>query len=270
MGEGNENVIRERDLWRQRYLWETRRKPQIKSLLKVDHGQYMAIESVCHSCEHVYKTIHSEQKNKRSVMQEALESVIRLYDHHCGSCTKSYKKPMPGEDNGTFTVTEDIMDEHHGRQLAFYIREFLRNQSSHEGWLETTTDNVSVKVLFNDENDFTRATFASSTYVDSSQQTGEINIFIKASRVIRALIRGIDLAYETYLDSTHSSYYRHKYSPATCGCSFKMLQNAFDLFEFDVEKDTRRKSRNCVQLSASSDVRVISIYSGLSRSEEKD
>ncbi|MDE2852534.1 MAG: hypothetical protein OXN88_00030 [Chloroflexota bacterium] len=264
MGERNASVIKERDLWRNRYLWETRRKRPIESLLQVEDGQYMAIESLCHSCEHLYSKIYPEQIGQGSVMQKALESVIRLYDHHHGAFLKYTEQTQADDDSQTFTIIDDVMDEHHGRQLAFYIREFLINRSKHESFLETTTENVTIRVLFNDEKGPSSATFTSTTTVNQPEQTGEINLYLKASRVIRALIRGIDLAYETYLDSSHPDQYKRKFSPATCSCSYQRPRNAINLLDLNNDKDKASEAHGCVRLSATLHSRVIAAYGGLS------
>ena len=68
---------------RMKAIWERRRKPHIEYLMSTKNGHYMALESICHSCEHAYKVIEKAKRGDEvtgDVMQHALEGILRVQD----------------------------------------------------------------------------------------------------------------------------------------------------------------------------------------------
>ncbi len=61
-----------------RHIWETQVKPHVQDLMGKEDGHYAAMVLVAHGCEHALKAIHNPKE--RNVMQESLESVLRLHD----------------------------------------------------------------------------------------------------------------------------------------------------------------------------------------------
>ena len=68
---------------RMKAIWERRRKPHIEYLMSTKNGHYMALESICHCCEHAYKVIEEAKLGDEvtgDVMQHALEAILRVHD----------------------------------------------------------------------------------------------------------------------------------------------------------------------------------------------
>ena len=211
-------------------VWEQRRKPHIEYLMSTKNGHYMALESVCHSCEHAYKVIKKGafgEEVSGDVMQFALEAILRVHDF-----TKS---ALRGD---SYKVDEKPF---WGRRLAREIREFLLNPLKHNGalpkWIEFTNNpkfvgistttghgrNISPEVEF-DPNQWELGVTEDGKPFWYKEKTEpilwsdpEVKVKYGAKSVILLLSQGLDNSYDIFTDPKSSESQKSWFSSAKEG-----------------------------------------------------
>ena len=181
-------------------IWETQFKPQIRMLLDMKHGQYLALIAICHACEHAYKTLVC---NRRDVMQDALESTFRLHDFLAHA-----------SDRKDFDITEEPF-KHWGKTRAHVLREVLFNPTKHEG-----RPNKGTGLLF-DPNAAISSHITTMTPEEHAilEAGGTVNLDVSnrienAYYYIPNLTNGVDEAYSAFLSNGRAHEW---FSPSTCG-----------------------------------------------------
>ena len=211
-------------------IWERRRKPYIEYLMSTKSGHYMAIESICHSCEHAYKAIKKAIDGAEvtgDVMQHALEAVLRVQDFSCaefsGHQYQACERP------------------YWGRPLAREIKTLLLNPLKHEGrlphWISITNNpkhigfrtvsghgtNVSPEVEFDPKDWNLGMTEDRQPYWHRDDPTPiqwsdpEIQVTYGAKSLVSQLTLGLDTMYAIFTDPHSSDLQRSWFSPAEQG-----------------------------------------------------
>ena len=211
-------------------IWERRRKPHIEYLMSTKNGHYMALESVCHSCEHAYKVIKKSMTGDdvtSNVMQHALEAMLRVHD---------FTNAALHGDN--YVVNEK---PHWGRKLAREIRVLLLDPLKHSGMLPnwiTFTNNpnhVSTRSVFGHSRNITpEVEFDPDEWELGMTEDGrpywykkreepiqwsdpEVEISYGAKSLVRQLILGLDSTYRIFTDPNATEQQKEWFSPAKYG-----------------------------------------------------
>ena len=171
---------------RMQHIWETQVKPFVEDSIEKEDGQYAAMVLVAHACEHAYKAIHNPKE--RNVMQESLESVLRLRDS-----VRVYS-------SGRSVTTEAT--KHWGKTDAHKLRAIIVNPWKHEGILKGEETE-----LVNTPDGFV------SGY--SGSRSG-LKITFNAYYFVLKLVSGIDAAYALFLDDPSPLQQKEWFSPALC------------------------------------------------------
>ena len=182
---------------RMQHIWETQIKPFVVDLIEKEDGQYAAMALVAHACEHAYKAIRSPKR--QNVMQESLESALRLYS-------------LLVEEHRKLPVTADTT-HHIWRTTAHKIRVLIVNPWKHEGILK----GEKTRLINNPIGGLSRQSIAfhgKHGYVphDIHVVRSELN----AHKFAERLISGIDSAYSIFLDDSSPSLHRKWFSPEPC------------------------------------------------------
>ena len=207
-------------------IWSRRRKPHIEKLMSTKNGHYLALESICHSCEHAYKAINGTETT-RDVMQHALEAVLRVNDftgaESSGHQYQSSEKPF------------------WGRTLAREIRTLLLDPLKHEGklpkWITFTNNpkyvgisttfghrtNISPEVE-SDPDDWHFGMTEDGRPYWHKQRTEpvqwsdpEVKVEYGAKSIIQLLSQGLDNTYDLFSDPNSSELQKSWFSHAEQG-----------------------------------------------------
>ena len=230
-------------------IWERRRKPHIQYLLSTKSGHYMALESVCHCCEHAYKVIEKVKCGKEQtgdVMQHALESILRVHDF-AQAASHGYDY---------LTCEKPLW----GRKFAREIREFLLNPLKHTGvlpkWITFTNspDFVGIRTILGHSTNISPAeVFDPDEWVLGMTEDGspywykddpdpiqwsdpEVTVKYSAKSLIRMLIGGLDTAYATFTDPNSTKRQTSWFSPANQGQFRGDIDKQRTLVAADLEK----------------------------------
>ena len=182
---------------RMQHIWETQVKPHVQGLMGKEDGQYAAMVLVAHGCEHAYKAIHNPKE--RNVMQESLESVLRLHD-------------FLRVDSRNESTSPDAT-RHLKRIDAHKIRKFIVNSWKHEGMLKGEKTELI--------NDPQRARSMDRVILSGFRdvkplEIDDLEMDFDALDIAKQLVSGIDSAYSIFLDDSSPSEHEQWFSPAQC------------------------------------------------------
>lgn len=211
-------------------IWERRRKPHIELMMSTKNGHYMALESVCHSCEHAYKIITRTVFDKEvagDVMQYALEAVLRVHDF---SSAASHGDEYLASEKPCW-----------GRSLAREVRTLLLGPLKHDGklpeWITLTNNpnhigvrtvhahgtNISPEVQF-DPDEWQLGMTEDGTPYWFKERTEpiqwsdpEVEVVYGAKSVTRLLSQGLDRTYTIFTDPNSPELQKSWFSPAEQG-----------------------------------------------------
>ena len=182
---------------RMQHIWQTQVKPHVQDLMGKEDGHFAAMVLVAHGCEHAYKAIHNPKE--RNVMQESLESVLRLHD-------------FLRVDSRNQTAPADAT-KHWGKTDAHKIRAIIVNPWKHKGILKgekTELTNIPHGILSGYSISGSGSRDVRPPVID------KLEMEFNAHYLVEKLVSGIDSAYAIYLDDSSPLQHKEWFSPAQC------------------------------------------------------